>query len=89
MPNAAATRVPARPAAVLDSAHPGNIHGAFGTILRDDHRPRATWGAKLKTLAAIIGPGVIVMVGDNDAGAFATYTQAGQNYGTALLGHRL
>ena len=25
------------------------------------------------------------MVGDNDAGAFATYTQAGQNYGTALL----
>ena len=25
------------------------------------------------------------MVGDNDAGAFGTYTQAGQNYGTALL----
>ena len=25
------------------------------------------------------------MVGDNDAGAFATYTQAGQMYGTALL----
>src|SRR6516164_7941963 len=26
-----------------------------------------------------------VMAGDNDAGAFATYTQAGQNYGTRLL----
>ena len=25
------------------------------------------------------------MVGDNDVGAFGTYTQAGQNYGTALL----
>jgi Mn2+/Fe2+ NRAMP family transporter len=25
------------------------------------------------------------MAGDNDAGAFGTYTQAGQNYGTALL----
>jgi Mn2+/Fe2+ NRAMP family transporter len=25
------------------------------------------------------------MIGDNDAGAFSTYSQAGQNYGTALL----
>jgi Mn2+/Fe2+ NRAMP family transporter len=25
------------------------------------------------------------MVGDNDAGAFGTYTQAGQNYGATLL----
>jgi len=39
----------------------------------------------LKTLLAILGPGLIVMVGDNDAGAFGTYTQAGQNYGTHLL----
>jgi NRAMP (natural resistance-associated macrophage protein)-like metal ion transporter len=43
------------------------------------------WVAKLKTLLAILGPGLIVMVGDNDAGAFGTYTQAGQNYGTTLL----
>ena len=26
-----------------------------------------------------------MMIGDNDAGAFATYGQAGQNYGTRLL----
>jgi len=39
----------------------------------------------LRTLLAIVGPGVIVMVGDNDAGAFATYTQAGQDHGTTLL----
>ena len=46
---------------------------------------RKTWRARLATLMAIVGPGLIVMVGDNDAGAFGTYTQAGQNYGTSLL----
>ncbi len=74
-----------RPAAILDAAHMGDIKGALGTIYEHDIHPRLTWGAKLRTLAAIVGPGLIVMVGDNDAGAFATYTQAGQNYGTALL----
>jgi len=39
----------------------------------------------LRTLLAILGPGLIVMVGDNDAGGFGTYTQAGQEYGTSLL----
>ena len=69
----------------LDSAHKGNIHGALGTILEDDVGPRANGWARFKTLLAILGPGLIVMVGDNDAGAFGTYTQAGQNYGTTLL----
>jgi NRAMP (natural resistance-associated macrophage protein)-like metal ion transporter len=73
------------PSAVLDSAHLGDIRGALGTIREGDDKPRLTLGAKLKTLAAIVGPGLIVMVGDNDAGAFSTYTQAGQTYGTALL----
>jgi NRAMP (natural resistance-associated macrophage protein)-like metal ion transporter len=71
--------------AVLDDAHVGNIHGAFGTILQGDVAPRKTWRHRLTTLLAIVGPGLIVMVGDNDAGAFATYGQAGQNYGTTLL----
>src|SRR5271156_5083341 len=75
---------PARPA-VLDIAHLGDIEGALGTIYRGDTRHRDTWKARLATLMAIIGPGLIVMVGDNDAGAFSTYGQAGQNYGTALL----
>lgn len=72
-------------AAVLDEAHVGPIRGALGTILQHDVGPRESWKARLRTLLAIIGPGLIVMVGDNDAGAFGTYTQAGQNYGTALL----
>ena len=72
-------------AAVLDAAHIGDIRGAFGTIRQGDTRPRQNWRQRLTTLLAIIGPGLIVMVGDNDAGAFGTYTQAGQNYGTSLL----
>src|SRR5690348_4669009 len=71
--------------AALDDAHAGDIHGAFGTIRRHDVGPRRGWGARLRTLLAILGPGLIIMVGDNDAGAFGTYTQAGQNYGTRLL----
>src|SRR6202048_2564934 len=71
--------------AVLDKAHLGDIQGALGSIAEDDFAPRSTLSARLKTLLAILGPGLIVMVGDNDAGAFGTYTQAGQNYGTSLL----
>jgi NRAMP (natural resistance-associated macrophage protein)-like metal ion transporter len=71
--------------AVLDDAHVGHITGAFGTILHGDVAPRRTWKHRITTLLAILGPGLIVMVGDNDAGAFATYGQAGQNYGTTLL----
>jgi NRAMP (natural resistance-associated macrophage protein)-like metal ion transporter len=72
-------------AAVLDAAHIGDIRGAFGTIKQGDTDARKTFGHRLRTLLAILGPGLIVMVGDNDAGAFGTYTQAGQNYGTSLL----
>ncbi|HTD29044.1 MAG TPA: NRAMP family divalent metal transporter [Xanthomonadaceae bacterium] len=72
-------------AAVLDSAHVGDIHGAFGSIGEHDDAPRAGMKARLMTLLAIVGPGLIVMTGDNDAGAFSTYGQAGQNYGTSLL----
>ena len=71
--------------AVLDDAHVGDIRGALGTIRLDDTAARTTLSAKLKTLLAIVGPGLIVMIGDNDAGAFSTYGQAGQDYGTRLL----
>jgi NRAMP (natural resistance-associated macrophage protein)-like metal ion transporter len=71
--------------AVLDTQHAGDIRGALGTIRLDDASSRRGMSAYLKTLLAILGPGLIVMVGDNDAGAFATYGQAGQDYGTRLL----
>ncbi|WP_037369672.1 NRAMP family divalent metal transporter [Amycolatopsis orientalis] len=74
-----------RTTAVLDDQHVGDIRGALGTIKAGDSAPRTGLSAKLKTLLAIVGPGLIVLVGDNDAGAFATYGQAGQNYGPKLL----
>jgi Mn2+/Fe2+ NRAMP family transporter len=80
-----AVEVEVTSSAVLDEAHVGDIRGALGTIKLDDHAARTTLSAKLKTLLAIVGPGLIVMVGDNDAGAFSTYGQAGQAYGTKLL----
>jgi NRAMP (natural resistance-associated macrophage protein)-like metal ion transporter len=70
---------------VLDEAHIGDIKGALGTIRLDDVGARSTWRGRLVTLLAIMGPGLIVMVGDNDAGGVSTYVQAGQNYGVSLL----
>jgi len=71
--------------AYIDEAHVGDIQGAWGTIRRGDTAVRKTWFARLLTLLIIMGPGLVTMVGDNDAGGVATYTQAGQNYGTSLL----
>lgn len=61
------------------------ITGAFGTISSHDTGGRRGVRARLLTLLAIIGPGLIVMVGDNDAGGVSTYSQAGQNFGYTLL----
>ena len=74
----------ARERFVLDSAHVGDIRGAFGTIGQHEEG-RHGLRSRMLALLAIIGPGLIVMVGDNDAGGVATYSQAGQNYGTSLL----
>ena len=76
---------PAPISATVEEADGGVIHGAFGTIRLGDQAPRRTWRRRLLTLAAIIGPGLIVMVGDNDAGGVSTYAQAGQDYGYSLL----
>ena len=76
---------PLHRSAVLDEAHTGEINGALGTIRHGDIARRNGLRGKLRTLLVILGPGLIVMVGDNDAGAFGTYTQAGQDYGTTLL----
>jgi hypothetical protein len=75
---------PPRERFVLDSAHIGDIEGAFGRIGQHEEKHHGL-RARLLALLAIVGPGLIVMVGDNDAGGVATYSQAGQNYGTSLL----
>ena len=71
--------------AVLNQVQGGDIQGALGTIRMRDSGHRYGWRARLLALLAIMGPGLIVMVGDNDAGGVATYAQAGQNFGTSLL----
>lgn len=71
--------------AVMDSAHVGDIVGALGTIGQHENiEGRSRW-QRFRMLLAVLGPGLIVMVGDNDAGGVATYAQAGQNYGMELL----
>jgi len=61
------------------------ITGAFGTIPANDSSSRRSFRTHFFTLLAILGPGIIVMVGDNDAGGISTYSQAGQNFGYSLL----
>ncbi len=84
-PRARTSAVSKREDTVLDSAHIGDIQGAFGTIREHDTEGRRGWRSRALALLAIVGPGLIVMVGDNDAGGVSTYSQAGQNYGTSLL----
>jgi Mn2+/Fe2+ NRAMP family transporter len=80
----------ARPAALLapprasTNTAGADIEGALGRI-RVGEDQHAGWRRRLVTFLAIVGPGLIVMVGDNDAGGVATYAQAGQNYGYSLL----
>src|SRR6202035_4067606 len=82
---APAERPPEGVPPVLDEAHIGDIRGALGTIRMHDGGERHGWRSRAMALLAIMGPGLIVMVGDNDAGGVSTYAQAGQNYGVSLL----
>ena len=70
---------------MLDEAHLGDIEGALGRIRVGDEDRGSGWRRRLITFLAIVGPGLIVMVGDNDAGGVSTYAEAGQNYGYSLL----
>src|SRR5512142_3862 len=63
----ALSRPGASQSAVLDEAHLGDIEGALGRIRVDDTQ-RGGLRRRLLTFLAIVGPGLIVMVGDNDAG---------------------
>jgi len=46
---------------------------------------RSRWMHSLLTFLVVLGPGLIVMEADNDAGAVSTYVQAGAQYGQHLL----
>jgi len=76
---------PSERRSVLDRAHVGDIEGALGTVTVFDTAPRRSTRRRLATLLAIMGPGLVVMVADNDAGGLSVYAQAGQNHGASLL----
>ncbi len=64
-----------------DRAHRGDLEGALGVISAVDTGPRRDTRRRLAALVAVLGPGLVVMVADNDAGGISTYAQAGQDYG--------
>ncbi|MET8953150.1 NRAMP family divalent metal transporter [Streptomyces sp. NPDC004393] len=70
---------------MLDEAHLGDIEGALGRIPLEAADSSHSLKRRLLTFLAIVGTGLIVMVGDNDAGGISTYAQAGQNHGYSLL----
>ena len=72
------------PTAVNDPQHVGDIVGALGTLKRGTANSRS-WRRKLRLLLVIMGPGLIVMGGGNDAGGVQVYAQMGQDYGMRLL----
>jgi Mn2+/Fe2+ NRAMP family transporter len=74
----------AQPGKAPAAASAGDIEGALGRIKAGEEQ-HSGWRRQLITFLAIVGPGLIVMVGDNDAGGVATYAQAGQDYGYSLL----
>ena len=86
---AAVVDAPFSPAAdrrsLLDRAHRGDIEGALGRIRSSDTGPRLSARRRLATLLAVMGPGLVVLVADNDAGGLSGYAQAGQDYGLRLL----
>jgi Mn2+/Fe2+ NRAMP family transporter len=58
---------------------------SFASIERSVAAARPGWRHRVLHFLVVAGPGLIVMVADNDAGAVSTYTQAGAQYGTSLL----
>ncbi|HUB37496.1 MAG TPA: NRAMP family divalent metal transporter [Streptosporangiaceae bacterium] len=70
---------------VLDEQHAGDIVGALGTLKRSETGKTRSWRRKFRLLLIIIGPGLIVMGGGNDAGGVQVYAQMGQDYGMRLL----
>ena len=67
-----------------DRAHRGDLEGALGVVSAIDTGPRHGTRRHLATFVAVLGPGIVVMVADNDAGGISTYAQAGQDYGVRI-----
>jgi Mn2+/Fe2+ NRAMP family transporter len=58
---------------------------SLNVLPRQIGRRKVALRLRLTHFMMVAGPGLIVMVADNDAGAISTYTESGARYGTALL----
>jgi Mn2+/Fe2+ NRAMP family transporter len=54
-------------------------------VPRQAGRQKMALRLRLSHFLMVAGPGLIVMVADNDAGAISTYTESGARFGTSLL----
>ena len=70
---------------VPDPEHAGDIIGALGTVSQGEKGRTRSWRRKLRLLLVVMGPGLIVMGGGNDAGGVQVYLQMGQDYGMKLV----
>src|SRR6185437_1484265 len=70
-----------------DAVSPAAVTGtaAEAAVAVPVRRAGGGWRLRALRFLAVAGPGLIVMVADNDAGAVSTYTQAGARFGTSLL----
>jgi len=80
----AAFGYPVERRSVLDRAHRGDIEGAFGRVPTHAPPSRADRWRRIATLLIVMGPGLVVMAGDNEAGSISVYGQAGQNFGLSF-----
>ena len=71
--------------AVLDRAHVGDVEGAFGTLSEAAIPPTRGVRARLAALAAVLGPGLVIMAAGNDAAGLGLLARAGEEHGTRLL----
>jgi len=76
---------------VADTALPLTYTEGLEDRLRDRLRIRRlragseTFTNRLALSLALVGPGLLVMLGDNDAGGVITYAQTGATYGISLF----
>ncbi|MHB1515785.1 MAG: NRAMP family divalent metal transporter [Acidiferrobacteraceae bacterium] len=77
-------RNPSRPSDATPARSRSEIIGWSGD-LSSDTGATSRWWRILRTFLIVSGPGLIVMMADNDVGAVNTYTQAGALYGYGLL----
>ena len=62
-------------------SQPAGIH----IVERRAGRSRVALRLRLSHFMMVAGPGLIVMIADNDAGAISAYTESGARFGTSLL----